>query len=91
MGIQSSQVTVRGLTFEGERLAERFVGRGNLEGIFFRQSSGIVENCAFYGFRESTPGPEDAVAIVFVNFDARPPSGQFSRGRMHVCGQLSGH
>lgn len=77
MGIQSSQVTVRGLTFEGERLAERFVGPGNLEGIFFRQSSGIVENCAFYGFRESTPGTEDAVAIVFVNFDDGPTEVNF--------------
>lgn len=74
MGIKSSQVTVRGLTFEGERLAEHFVGPGvgDLEGIFFRQSSGNVENCAFYGFRESTPGPEDADAIVFVNFDDGP-------------------
>ena len=64
MGIRSSQVTVRGLTFEGERLAERFVGPGALHGIFLRESSGNVENCAFYGFRESTPGPEDADAII---------------------------
>jgi hypothetical protein len=74
MGIRSSQVTVRGLTFEGERLAERFVGPGvgDLEGIFSRQSSANVENCAFYGFRESTPGPEGAAAIVFVNFEDGP-------------------
>ena len=63
-----------GLTFEGERLAERFVGPGvgDLEGISFRESSGTVENCAFYGFRESTPGPKGADAIVFVNFDNGP-------------------
>ncbi len=63
MEIRSSQVTVRGLTFEGERLAERFVGPGDLLGIYLRSSSGNVENCAFYGFRESTPGPESAFAI----------------------------
>ncbi len=63
MEIRSSQVTVRGLTFEGERLAERFVGPGDLLGIYLRNSSGNVENCAFYGFRESTPGPENAFAI----------------------------
>lgn len=63
MEIRSSQVTVRGLTFEGERLAGRFVGPGDLLGIYLRSSSGRVENCAFYGFRESTPGPEDASAI----------------------------
>lgn len=63
MEIRSSQVTVRGLTFEGERLAERFVGPGDLLGIYVRSSSGNVENCAFYGFRESTPGSESAFAI----------------------------
>src|SRR6266498_2781889 len=63
MEIRSSQVTVRGLTFGGERPAERFVGPGDLLGIYLRNSSGNVENCAFYGFRESTPGPENAFAI----------------------------
>jgi nitrous oxidase accessory protein NosD len=63
IGIRSSQVTVRGLTFEGERLAERFVGPGDLQALYLRQSSGIVENCAFYGFRESTPGNEFGTAI----------------------------
>jgi nitrous oxidase accessory protein NosD len=65
--IRFSQVTVRGLTFEGERLAGRFVGRGELLGIDLRQSSGNVENCAFYGFRESTPGLELADAIFVFN------------------------
>ena len=27
-----------------------------------------MENCAFYGFRESTPGPEDAEAITATGF-----------------------
>ena len=58
---------MRGLTFEGERLAGRFVGPGDLEAIYLRQSSGIVENCAFYGFRESTPGQELAAAIGVYN------------------------
>ena len=61
--IRFSQVTLRGLTFEGERLAERFVGEGQLLGIALRESGGNVENCAFYGFRESTPGLEGAMAI----------------------------
>ncbi|MBI2929111.1 MAG: right-handed parallel beta-helix repeat-containing protein [Verrucomicrobia bacterium] len=68
MAIHSSEVTVRGLTFEGERLAGHFVGPGvgNLVGIYFRESSGTVENCAFYGFRESTPGPKGTDPLVFV-------------------------
>jgi len=67
LGIRFSQVTLRGLTFEGERLAERFVGPGDLLGIYLRQSSGDVENCTFYGFRESTPGQELADAIGVYN------------------------
>jgi len=69
MGVRSSQITVQGLTFEGERLAGHFVGPGALHGIFLRESSANVENCAFYGFRESTPGPEDADAIVATGFE----------------------
>jgi hypothetical protein len=72
MEISSSQVTVRGLTFEGERLAERYVGDGDLLGIYFRNSSGDVKNCAFYGFRESTPGPEGAFAIFAHSLDNVP-------------------
>ena len=67
MGIRSSQVTLRGLTFEGERLAERFVGVGALLGLYLRESGGIVENCTFYGFRENTPGHEDGNAIGVLN------------------------
>jgi hypothetical protein len=47
MGIRSSQVTVRGLTFEGERLAGLFVSPRELEGILLQQSSANVEYCAF--------------------------------------------
>ena len=69
MGVRSSQITVRGLTFEGERLAGHFIGPGALHGILLRESSANVENCAFYGFRESTPGPEDAEAITATGFE----------------------
>jgi len=69
MLIELSDVTVRGLTFEGERLAERFVGPGALVGLSFLRSSGDVENCAFYGFRESVPGPEDAGSLWFQTFE----------------------
>jgi len=71
--IRFSQVTVRGLTFEGERLADHFVGPGELLGIGLRQSSGTVENCAFYGFRESTPGFELADAILVFNAEDPAP------------------
>jgi len=72
MGIRYSQVTVRGLTFEGERLAGRVAppGLGHLVGIYFRQSSGNVESCAFYGFRESTPGTASANVITVVSVAA---------------------
>jgi nitrous oxidase accessory protein NosD len=69
MLIELSDVTVRGLTFEGERLAEHFVGEGALTGLYFLRSSGDVENCAFYGFRESVPGPEDADCLAFQTFE----------------------
>jgi len=62
--VRLSDVTVRGLTFEGERLAERFAGSGELRGILLRNGNATVEKCAFYGFRESTPGDENATAIV---------------------------
>ncbi len=62
----SSRVTLRGLTFEGERLADHFVGVGELIGVVLRKSSGTVENCAFYGFRERRPAGEETDAI-FVN------------------------
>ncbi len=73
MEIRRSAVTVRGLTFEGERLAERYVGDGDLLGIYFRHSGGTVENCAFYGFRESTPGAEGAIAIFAYHFEDNVP------------------
>ena len=68
MFVQTSEVTVRGLTFEGERLAGSFVGLGELKGIFLRESSANVEGCAFHGFRESVPGEEDATAITATGF-----------------------
>ncbi len=69
MLIELSDVTVRGLTFEGERLAEYFIGEGPMLGIFFSRSSGNVENCAFYGFREKTFGFEDASPIWVRTFE----------------------
>lgn len=46
LSIRASDVTLRGLTFEGERLAASFVdpGLGNLDGIFLRESNVTVEN-----------------------------------------------
>jgi hypothetical protein len=48
LGIVRSDVTVRGLDFEGHRLADF---HGGLIGLVFRGSGGRVENCAFRGFR----------------------------------------
>lgn len=70
MDIRTSDVTVRGLTFEGERLAGRFAAPGELKGILLQQSNADVENCAFYGFRESTPGPQQANALNATGFAA---------------------
>ncbi len=69
MLVHLSDVTVRGLTFEGERLAGHFVGPGNLVGLYFLRSSANVENCAFYGFRERIPGPEGAGSLWFQTFE----------------------
>ena len=69
MFMNHSEVTVRGLTFEGERLAGRFVGPSELKGILLRESSATMENCAFYGFRESDAGPESATAITATGFE----------------------
>lgn len=66
-----SDVTVRGLTFEGERLAASFNSPdlGDLGGVYFLRSSGAVENCAFYGFREINPGPDGATPVWFSTFE----------------------
>ena len=66
MFVYLSEVTARGLTFEGERLAGHFVGDGDMIGLYFLRSSGNVESCAFYGFRENTPGPENAGTLWFL-------------------------
>jgi nitrous oxidase accessory protein NosD len=73
MACRSSKVTLRGLTFEGERLAERFAGFGVLQGIYLQQSSANVVDCAFYGFRESTPGTKLASAIAVYNTQSNAP------------------
>ena len=76
MDIRSSDVTVRGLTFEGERLAGRFVAPGELKGILSHKSSANVENCAFYGFRESALGAEYVDPIAVSNVDAKVLAGR---------------
>jgi hypothetical protein len=68
MDIRTSDVTVQGLILEGERLAGRFAEPGELKGILLQQSSADVKNCAFYGFRESTPGPAYANALNATGF-----------------------
>ena len=67
IGIRRSQVTMRGLTLEGEQLAGRLGAPYDLLGIYLRQSSATVENCAFYGFRENTLGKSLAGAMGVLN------------------------
>jgi len=83
MFVYLSEITVRGLTFEGERLAGHFVGNGDMIGLYFLRSSGNVESCAFYGFRENTPGAEGAGSVWFLchgsdDIDARVVGCTFS-------------
>lgn len=67
MTVYSSEVTLRGLTFEGERLAGRYSGRsfGDLVALYIWRSHADIEQCAFYGFREETPGAEGAGSLWF--------------------------
>jgi nitrous oxidase accessory protein NosD len=60
-----SEVDVRGLTFEGERLAGP---RGdNFSGVLYFDSAGSVEECRFTGFREAEPEFGVGSAIEFIN------------------------
>ncbi|MFO1501583.1 MAG: right-handed parallel beta-helix repeat-containing protein [Verrucomicrobiota bacterium] len=70
--IRSSEVTLRGLMFEGERLAGSYLGDGELRGALLRNSSAIVENCAFFGFRERTLGAEEATAFTATGTSEEP-------------------
>ncbi len=69
MIIETSEVTVRGLTFEGESLADYYFGKGPLLGMFFSRSGGILENCNFHGFRGVAHGQEDAVPVWVTPFN----------------------
>lgn len=65
---ESSNVTLRNLTFEGDQLADQ--NEPALLGVGFDLSGGQVENCRFTGFREKTPGSSSAdggLAIKFWN------------------------
>jgi len=62
---QSSNVIVRGLSFEGDQLASQ--NAPALFGVNFDLSGGRVENCRFSGFREKTPGSVEGLAIYFWN------------------------
>jgi hypothetical protein len=54
LGVFRSEVTVSGLTFEGEHLADSPML--DLGGIYFLGAGGRVEDCRFFGFRGSTLG-----------------------------------
>jgi nitrous oxidase accessory protein NosD len=62
-----SDVDIRGLTFEGERLAVS--GGDNFSGVLYFDSAGSVEECRFTGFRVGAPegGFEPGNAIDCVN------------------------
>lgn len=63
MLVELTDVTIRGLTFEGERLAEVFPNGGPMLGLYLSRSGGVVENCSFYGFRGEASFVEDAGPI----------------------------
>jgi len=52
LGVHRADVTVSGLTFEGERLGS--LKEWDIKGIFFLGAGGRVEDCRFTGFRGST-------------------------------------
>ena len=52
LGVLRADVTVSGLTFEGERLGDTPLW--DLGGVYFLGASGRVEDCRFTGFRAST-------------------------------------
>jgi len=68
-----SQVTIHGLTFEGDQLAgdqfDSLTGQSapGLRGVWIDGSGGSVEDCRFTGFRERTPGSSGSCAIFFWN------------------------
>ncbi|MBL9137512.1 MAG: right-handed parallel beta-helix repeat-containing protein [Verrucomicrobiales bacterium] len=62
--LRDSDVVVRGLIFEGERLAGRAPGSDELRGILSRGCNLEVEDCAFYGFRDTPTGSESATPLV---------------------------
>jgi nitrous oxidase accessory protein NosD len=62
--LRNSDVVVRGLIFEGERLAGRVPGSDELRGILSRACNLDVEDCAFYGFRDTPTGSESATPLV---------------------------
>ncbi len=70
IGVLLSDVTIRGLTFEGERLAGHFAEPdfADLIGLHVYRSSIDVENCAFYGFRESTAGAQFSGSLACTTF-----------------------
>jgi len=51
LGIALSDVVVKGITFEGEHLADGLPDGGELVGIYFWGSGGQVTNCTVMGFR----------------------------------------
>lgn len=67
MTVNESEVTLKGLTFEGERLAGRYAGPdyGELVALYIWRSQAEVEDCAFFGFREKTPGAEGSGSLWF--------------------------
>lgn len=57
----TTKVTLRGLTFEGDQLADQ---QGDaLVGVLYRNSGATVEHCRFSGFREKIAGTIGGLAL----------------------------
>jgi hypothetical protein len=72
LGIVSSEAVVMGLAFEGEHLADAH--SYGMVGIYFRGSSGRVENCTVEGFHGSNQLTSvNGWGIKVANYSAGPP------------------
>jgi len=65
VGVLRADVTVSGLTFEGERLGA--IKNWDLGGVYFLGANGRVEDCRITGFRGSTLGSNPFCFGVWIN------------------------
>src|SRR5262249_23641687 len=65
VGVALSDVTIKGIMFEGEHLAGSY--QCGLAGVIYSGSSGSIENCSFSGFRAEQLANFGALGIIAAN------------------------